>query len=61
MDKVRHYFQHHPIVHWLVSVAITFTILMSGGVLLHEKNWPLLIVWSIGVPTVMAATRAMRK
>jgi len=55
------YFQHHPFLHWLMSVGITFALMAGGGLLLHEKNWPLLIGWSIAVPTATAAVHAMRK
>jgi hypothetical protein len=61
MDKVRNYFQHHPVVHWLMSALVLLGILVSGGLMLHEKNWPLLIGWSLGVPTALAVTRPLRK
>ena len=61
MDKVRNYFQHHPFLHWLLSVGITFVVMMSVGLLLHEKDWPFLIALSVAVPTGTAVAHATGK
>ncbi len=57
MDKVRRYLQHHPFVRWLVTVAITPTLMLCAALLLHETNWPLLAVFGVGVPTATFFTR----
>lgn len=57
MDKVRRYLQNHPFVRWLVTVAITSTLILGAALLLHDSNWPLLVMFGVGVPTATFFTR----
>lgn len=57
----RDYFQHRPFLLWLLSVTITFNMMVSIGLLLHEKNWPLLMGWSFGIPTATAVINAVTR
>ncbi len=61
MDKVRNYFQRHPVLHWLMSVAVTSCVLTGVGLLLHEKDWLFLIGMSVVVPAIMAVLRGVQK
>ena len=60
MVKIRHYFQQHPITHWLVTVTMTSVLMTIGGLLLHETNWPLLVVFAVGVPSAIFASRLIK-
>ena len=60
MDKIRHYFQQHPVVHWLMTIVITFTLILSGGLFLHQVNWPLLVFFSISIPTAATVMRLLK-
>ena len=61
MHKVRAYFQGQPIVHWLMSVMVTFTALAAFGLLVHEKDWIFPIGLSVIVPTMMALLRSIQR
>ena len=61
MGKIRSYFQHHPIVHWLMSIVITFLVVAGFGLLVHEKDRVFLVGLSIIVPTALALASAIRK
>ena len=59
MHKVRTYFQHHPYLHWLMSVVVTSMVMAGFGLLVHEKDWTFLIGLSIFVPTFNAVMRTI--
>lgn len=61
MDRVRVYFQRHPVIHWLMSVIISLIVLAIFGVLVHEKDWLFLIGLSVSVPTVTAILGSVKR